>query len=84
MLDKLQVECKMISMSKICDKLRQAIEKGSKSRYRLWQETGIEQSQLSRFMAGKTGLSIEHIEKLSKALGFELVMQKRTKKRKKV
>ena len=74
----------MNDMSKICDKLRQAIEKGPKSRYRLWQETGIEQSQLSRFMAGTRILGIESIEKLSKALGFELIMQKRTKKRKKV
>jgi len=66
----------MKNMSQICDKLRQAIQKGPKSRYRLWQETGIEQSQLSRFMAGKTGLSIEHIEQLAKALGFKLTMQK--------
>ena len=74
----------MSNMSKICDKLRQAIEKGPKSRYRLWKETGIEQSQLSRFMAGTRILGIESIEKLAKALGFELVMQKKTKKRKEV
>ena len=74
----------MNNMSKICDKLRQAIEKSPKSCYRLWQETRIEQSQLSRFKAGTRILGIESIEKLSKALGFELVMRKRIKKRKKV
>ena len=74
----------MNNMSKICDKLRQAIERSPKSRYRLWQETGIEQSQLSRFMAGTRVLGIESIEKLATALDFELVMQKKTKKRKKV
>ena len=71
-------------MSKICDKLKQAIEKGTKSRYRLWQETGIKQSHLSRFMAGTRGLGVDNAEKLAKALGFELIMQKRAGKRKKV
>jgi transcriptional regulator with XRE-family HTH domain len=74
----------MNNMSKICDKLRQAIEMDPRSRYRLSKETGIEQSQLSRFMAGTRILGIESIEKLAKALGFELIMQKKTKKRKKV
>ena len=69
-------------MSKICDKLKQAIEKGTKSRYRLWQETGIKQSHLSRFMAGTRGLGVDNAEKLAKALGFELIMQKRAGKRK--
>jgi len=71
-------------MGKICDKLKQAIEKGTKSRYRLWQETGIKQSHLSRFMAGTRGLGIDNVEKLAKALDFELIIRKRTKKRKKV
>lgn len=74
----------MSIMSKICDKLKEAIEKGTKSRYRLWQETGIKQSHLSRFMAGTRGLGIENTEKLAKALGLELILRKRTKKGKKV
>lgn len=74
----------MSNMSKICDKLKQAIEKSPKSRYRLSKETGIEQSQLSRFMAGTRILGIESIEKLAKALGFELVMKKKAQKRKEV
>lgn len=74
----------MNDMGKICDKLKQAIEKGTKSRYRLWQETGIKQSHLSRFMAGTRGLGIDNVEKLAKALDFELIIRKRTKKRKKV
>jgi len=71
-------------MSKICDKLKQTIEKGTKSRYRLWQETGIKQSHLSRFMAGTRGLGVDNAEKLAKALGYELILRKRTKKGKKV
>lgn len=70
-------------MSKIFDTLKQAIEKSPKSRYLLSKETGVEQSQLSRFMAGKRGLGVECIEKLAKALGYEITVQK-SKKRKKV
>ena len=71
-------------MSQILDELRAAVEASDKSRYRLWQETGIEQSQLSRFVAGTSGLGIEHIEKLAEALGFEIVMQKKARRRKRV
>ena len=74
----------MTSMSQITDKLRQAIQKGPKSRYVLWQETGIEQAVLCRFAAGTRGLTIETIEKLAPALDYELVLRKKTKKRKKV
>ncbi|UCC99946.1 MAG: helix-turn-helix transcriptional regulator [Phycisphaerales bacterium] len=74
----------MSSMSQICDELRQAIMKGKKSRYRLWKETGIEQAALSRFMSGKTGLNIETLEQLAPALGFELVLRKKKRKRKEV
>ena len=74
----------MNPMSQIYDKLRRAIERGPKKRYRLSKETGIEQSQLSRFMAGTCGLGIEAVEKLAKALGFELVLRRRSRKRKKV
>ncbi len=69
----------MNNMSQICDQLRQAILKGKKSRYKLWQETGIEQAALSRFMSSKTGLNIETLEQLAPALGFELVLRKKKK-----
>lgn len=62
-------------MSQIFDQLRQAIRTGDKSRYRLWQETGIDQGQLARFMAGDSGLSVENTEKIIDALGLEVVIQ---------
>jgi len=71
----------MSKMSMICNQLKKAIERDPRSRYRLSKETGIEQSQFSRFMSGKRSLSIESIEIIAKALGFELTMKKRTKKR---
>ena len=73
----------MTSMSEILEQLRSAIETSPKTRYRLWQETRIEQSQLSRFMAGTSSLGIEHIEKLAKALDLELSLHRRKKTKKK-
>ena len=67
-------------MSMIYDRLRSAIQKSQKSRYRLSKETGIEQSQLSRFMSGTAHLGVERVEKLAKALGYELIMRKKKAK----
>jgi hypothetical protein len=65
-------------MGKVYDELRKAIRASTKTRYRLWQETGIDQALLVRFMAGKSGLSVESIEKLIKALGLEIIIQIKT------
>jgi hypothetical protein len=62
-------------MSEIYDQLRQAIRTSDKSRYKLWLETGIDQAQLVRFMAGESGLSVENTEKLIEALGLEVILR---------
>jgi transcriptional regulator with XRE-family HTH domain len=62
-------------MSQVLDTIRRAIEVGGKSRYKLWQETGIDQAQLSRLMAGKEGVSVENLERLAEALGLEIVIR---------
>jgi transcriptional regulator with XRE-family HTH domain len=67
--------------TKVTDQLRRAIETADKSRYALFQETGIDQATLSRFMHGKGSLSAEGIDLLAEALGLELVKrQSRSKK----
>ena len=69
-------------MSKVYDELRKAIRASNKTRYRLWQETGIDQGLLVRFMNRKSGLSIESVEKLIEALGLEIIIKpKRAGKR---
>ena len=62
-------------MSQLYDQLRQAIRMSEKTRYKLWQETGIDQAQLTRFMAGESGLSVENTEKLIEALGLEIIIR---------
>jgi hypothetical protein len=62
-------------MNAIYEQLRKAIEASPKTRYQLWQETDIDQGQLSRFMAGGAGLSVENVEELIKALGLEIIIR---------
>lgn len=68
-------------MSEILDAVRQAIRTGTKTRYRIWKETGISQGQLSKLMRGQRGLSIEALERLAKCLDLEITI--RPKRRKK-
>lgn len=59
----------------LADQLRYFIEKADSSRYRLSQETGIDQAVISRFMHGTGGLSIDGLEALAKALDLELTQR---------
>jgi len=56
----------------ITNQLREAIESGPKSRYRLWKETGVDKAALSRFVHGKAGLSSAAIDALADNLDLEL------------
>jgi DNA transposition AAA+ family ATPase len=56
----------------LSDELRQAIERSGMSRYSIWQQTGIDQGSLSKFMDGERGLSIESIDKLADLLGLHI------------
>ena len=62
-------------MADIYDQLRKEIKAGSKSRYQLWKDTGIDQGQLARFMAGISGLSVDSVQSLADALDLEIVIQ---------
>lgn len=62
-------------MAKLLDTIRRAIETSGKTRYRIAQEAGIAQSQLSRLMSGECGLNVETIERLAAYLGLEIVVR---------
>jgi transcriptional regulator with XRE-family HTH domain len=64
-------------VSKLIDQIRESIRTSGRSRYALAKATGLDQSHLSRLMAGTTGLSVEALERLAGALGFEVVITKR-------
>lgn len=72
----------MISrMPPIYEEIRQTIMASDKSRYRLWQETGISQGQLCEFMAGTKGLSVETLEKLADCLDLEIIARPKNRRR---
>ena len=61
--------CYNDTMSQLETSMRKAMKRSGKPRYRLWQVTGISQSQLSRFTKGTAGLSYDAMERLADALG---------------
>jgi transcriptional regulator with XRE-family HTH domain len=56
------------------EQLRHAIAESGISQYRLAKLSGVQQSQLSRFMRGERGLSIEGIERICSLIGARLVV----------
>lgn len=59
--------------AKLSDQLRAAIDASEMSRYAVCKALGVDQGLMSRFMAGKAGLSMETIDMLADLLGLKLV-----------
>lgn len=66
----------MLSMTKrtksLCDQLRTAIDASGKTRYRLAQESDIDESALAKFYHGTRSFPIDKLERLAEALGYEI------------
>ncbi len=58
------------------EQLRQEIKQSGMTLYAIANATGIQKSQMSRFMSGERGLSIEGITAICDLLGLELVQRK--------
>ncbi len=64
----------------IADELRKIIRQAARqglTRYRLSRVTGVDQSNLSRFMHGKGTISLDKMSQLAEALGYEISLTKR-------
>jgi hypothetical protein len=67
----------------LSDQLREAIAKSRHTRYRISQETGVNEAALGKFFHGERGLSLESIDRLAEFLNLELAVRKaRTNKEK--
>jgi transcriptional regulator with XRE-family HTH domain len=62
---------------KVSDQIRRITEQCGESRYAIAKATGIAESALSRFLAGKRGLSSNSLDKLGEHLGLEVVVKTR-------
>jgi transcriptional regulator with XRE-family HTH domain len=60
-------------MGKLSDQIRAAISASGTTRYALAKQVGIPESALSRFMAGKQGLTLATLDKLADVLGLEII-----------
>ena len=64
-------------LAKLLEEITRAIEASGNTRYRIAKDTGIAQSQLSRFMHGDAGLGVEAIERLADYLELEIIIRPR-------
>ena len=63
----------------IIETIRKQIEKSGLSRYRISQDTGVDQATLTRLMQGKT-ITVETADILLKYFGIELKPKKKRDK----
>jgi transcriptional regulator with XRE-family HTH domain len=59
----------------IAEQLRKAIKRSSKSRYRISQESGIDQGALSRFVNRKRDLSLASVDAVCRVLDLQFVLK---------
>ena len=57
----------------LSEQLREIIEGGPVTRYRISKETGIDASQLCRFVAGKGDMSLTTLDKIGELLRLRFV-----------
>jgi len=75
--DRIRTMAKKRRKQQFADQLRRAIERGPATRYALSRHTGIPESVLSRFVNGKSGISLSSINLICDALDLELVSRDR-------
>ena len=61
--------------------MRKAIDDSGLTRYRIAQDTGINEGALGKFYHGERGLSLDSLDRLSEYLGLRIVMERKPKKK---
>jgi len=64
---------------KLTDQVRQAIDNSGLTRYRIAQDTGIDESALAKFYNRHRGLSLDNLDRLGEYLGLRIVMDRKPK-----
>jgi hypothetical protein len=58
---------------KLSDQIRRAVDASDATRYRIAKTIDLDHAVMSKFMAGKTGLSMKNLDALADALGLDVV-----------
>jgi plasmid maintenance system antidote protein VapI len=64
------------------EQLRRCIDAAGISRYAICKAVGLPESTMSRFMAGKCGLSLATVDRLGELLGLEIITRGQARKTK--
>lgn len=64
-------------LTKMTDQIRQAIDDSGLTRYRIAQDTGIDESTLAKFYHGTRGLSLNNMDRLFEYLELQIVPLKK-------
>jgi hypothetical protein len=62
---------------KVADQIRAAIKASGKSRYEIFQASGVDQAALHRFVVKGAGLKVDSLEAIAAALGLEIIIRRK-------
>lgn len=68
-----------MAKKRFSDQLRQAIDGSGYSRYAIGKVCGIDKGQMSRFMAGKEGLSLAYLDSIADMIGLQVILDPKKK-----
>ena len=63
--------------ARLSDQIRRAVDDSGMTKYAIYKATSIDQGALSRFVAGKAGLSLDALDRLGKLLDLHITTGKR-------
>ena len=63
------------------DQIRRAIDDSGETRYRIAQDTGIDESALAKFYNGHRGLSLTNLNILFEHFGLQIVAKRKPQKK---
>ena len=66
---------------KMTDQVRKAIDDSGLTRYRIAQDTDLDESALAKFYHGTRGLSLDNIDRLFEYLELRIVMDRKPTKK---
>ena len=67
--------------TKLTEQLRRAIDRAPMTRYAICKAIGFSESSMSRFMAGKGGLSLDVLDRIADLLDLRIVDGSDTKRK---